>query len=200
MESISLLLGSIEIVLFVVSVFGNLLVLIVMLGNKQHRNASKNCYVIAIAFIDLASAVFAIPFSLYWLLSSDLDNNFDLCIWMTSANIVLCLILINLLVSLSADRYWAVCHPLFYYQYKNSAYRRWVILMCVALGFTGSLPLVWNNKDSNSCYVIDVLSYGFLFLCCFWTLASSAIIISFYALIYKSIADHVSSSENHVIV
>lgn len=193
MKSISWLLCIAEFALFLVSVFGNLLVLIVMLGEKQQRTASKNCYVIAIAFIDFLSAVFAIPFNLYWLLSSELDNSFDLCIWMTSANIVLCLILINLLVSLSADRYWAVCHPMFYFQYKNSAYRRWVILMCVALGSIGAVPLVWNNKSSNTCYVIDVLSFGFLFLCCFWTLTSSAIIITFYGLIYKSLANHVRS-------
>lgn len=192
MKPISLLLCIAEFALFLISVVGNFLVLFVMLREKRHRNASKNCYVIAIAFIDFVSALFAIPFNLFWLLSTELDNNFDLCIWMTSVNIVLCLILINLLVSLSADRYWAVCHPMFYFQYKNSAYRRWVILMCMVLGSIGFVPLVWNNSESDSCYVIDVLSFGFLFLCCFWTLTSSIIIIAFYGLIYRSIVNHVS--------
>lgn len=50
---------------FVMSVGGNLLVIIVMLRNKNLRKISANYYIIAIAIVDLVSGAFAIPFFVY---------------------------------------------------------------------------------------------------------------------------------------
>lgn len=52
-------------VFFVMSVFGNLLVLIVMLNKKTLRQTSANYYIISIAIVDFVSGAFAIPFFAY---------------------------------------------------------------------------------------------------------------------------------------
>lgn len=55
---------SVEVVLFVMSVVGNMLVLIVMVREKNLRESPANYYIIAIAVADLVTGVFAIPFYL----------------------------------------------------------------------------------------------------------------------------------------
>lgn len=52
-------------VFFVMSVFGNLMVLIVMLNKKTLRQTSANYYIISIAIVDFVSGAFAIPFFAY---------------------------------------------------------------------------------------------------------------------------------------
>lgn len=52
-------------VCFLMSVVGNFLVLTVMLGRKTVRQTSANYYIISIAFADLISGAFAIPFFVY---------------------------------------------------------------------------------------------------------------------------------------
>lgn len=119
----------------------------------------------------------------------------EFCVWMMSLVIVMFGVTINLLVALSVDRYWAICHPMSYFVVKNAGFKKWIIVSCVALGVVlGSLPaLGWSNSSIYSCYVVDVLSFGFMFLCCLWTLGSTLLIIILYGLIYKEISEHVST-------
>lgn len=56
---------TIAFIFFVMSVFGNLLVLVVMLNKKTLRQTSANYYIISIAIVDLISGAFAIPFFAY---------------------------------------------------------------------------------------------------------------------------------------
>lgn len=57
-------------VIFVVSFFGNLLVIIVMVKEKKLRETSANCFIITIAAIDLISGAFALPLATYWVRDS----------------------------------------------------------------------------------------------------------------------------------
>lgn len=54
----------IEVILFVMSVVGNMMVLIVMVREKNLRETPANYYIIAIAVADLVTGAFAIPFFL----------------------------------------------------------------------------------------------------------------------------------------
>lgn len=60
----------IEVILFVMSVAGNMLVLIVMVREKNLRETPANYYIIAIAVADLVTGAFAIPFFLNGVRSS----------------------------------------------------------------------------------------------------------------------------------
>lgn len=114
---------------------------------------------------------------------------------MTSFIFVMFGININLLVALSANRYWAVCHPTSYFTSKENGYQKWIIFTSVFIGtILGILPAIgWNSGYfDGACYLVDLVSFSYLFLCCSWTLASSVVIIILYGLIYKSLAKHVS--------
>lgn len=114
---------------------------------------------------------------------------------MTSFIFVMFGITINLLVALSAHRYWAVCRPTSYYVHKQARHVMWIISICVLMGAVlGTLPATigWNSGIfDGKCFLIDLISFSFIYLCCFWTLGATAIIIALYGLIYKSISDYV---------
>lgn len=40
---------------------------------------------------------------------------------------------VNLLVVISVDRLWAVCHPTSHQIHKNSGYKKWMIVFCVGI-------------------------------------------------------------------
>lgn len=114
---------------------------------------------------------------------------------MTSFIFVMFGISINLLVALTAHRYWAVCRPTSYYVHKQAGHIKWVIAVCVSIGVVvGTLPATigWNSGVfDGKCFLMDLISFGFLYLCCIWTLGATTIIIVLYGLIYKSISDYV---------
>lgn len=51
--------------LFLMSFFGNLLIIIVMCKNKALKETSANCFIVAIAAADWISGTFVIPLSIY---------------------------------------------------------------------------------------------------------------------------------------
>lgn len=58
------ILVTLDIILFVISVVGNTLVLVVMHRTKS-KQASRNIYLISITLVDLATAIYAIPLGLF---------------------------------------------------------------------------------------------------------------------------------------
>lgn len=53
-------------VIFIMSFFGNLLVIIVMIKEKKLRETSANSFIVSIAAVDLISGTFALPLATYW--------------------------------------------------------------------------------------------------------------------------------------
>lgn len=107
---------------------------------------------------------------------------------------------VNLLVALAVDRYCAVCHPLIHFAYKDSGVRKWIIAVCVTSGIAlGSLPgLGWHSESFYACYVLDVLSFGFMILCCAWVTVAITIILTLYVLIYRKIRNHASFASKRI--
>lgn len=107
---------------------------------------------------------------------------------------MLCGIQMNLLVALSADRYYAVCKPLEYFKQKSSGCQNIIALVSIVIGIAVGIPMMLgaNNEASQTCFVVDILSFHYLVLGCIWTIVTSVVIIIFYGLIYKFISDYVS--------
>lgn len=204
----------VEGVFFLVSVTGNSLVLFVMLRNSKFRKTPSKIYLISISLIDLITAIFAIPFSMSWvrwfnveivfiiyvftfvikMLSQYFEDNFELCILLTSGNAMLCITQLNLLITLSFDRYLAVCKPIKYFKQKNLGYQKFIVLACVFLGVAFGLPikLGFNNAVPKTCYAIDILRHEYMLSCCIFSIVSFMVIMTHYILIYKSLSNQVS--------
>lgn len=56
--------------IFIMSFFGNLLVIIVMIKERELRETSANCFIVSIAAVDLISGAFMLPIATY-IVSSD---------------------------------------------------------------------------------------------------------------------------------
>lgn len=105
---------------------------------------------------------------------------------------------INLLVAISADRYWAVCQPISYHVLKRSGYKKLVIAGCVVIGMVIVSPPILGWKEGcfpKGCFydktyakMFDHLNYWI-----YWTCGATAAIVTLYGLIFKSISDRVSN-------
>lgn len=199
-------------------ILGNVSILIVMFSNTKLRQLSTSSLVICMAIVDCISAAFTNPltFSLVsnldWKTSDFGNHNFFIqineqghkdCRILNSATLMIFTISINLLVAISADRYWAVCQPISYHVLKSSSFKKWMIAGCVVIGIVIVSPPVlgWKNGGfSKGCFydktyanMFDNLNYWI-----YWTCCATIAIITLYSLIFKSISDRVSKFYSRV--
>lgn len=93
---------------------------------------------------------------------------------------------LNLQVALSADRYWAVCHPLSYHKNKELGHKKWIIIVCVIAAIIGgnALGYAWFS---------DTIQVAlFLYICLVLTSSFAVAICIINVLIDRSIRDQVS--------
>lgn len=123
-----------------------------------------------------------------------LDSHFTLCTFMIEINGTMCMIQINLLVALSADRYLAVCKPIKYFNQRSSGNQKFIVLTCVILAVLNQLPITlgWNSGVHGTCYIIDILAFDYMLMCGMWTTVAFVVIMIHYVLIYKSLSERVS--------
>lgn len=184
-----------ETIILAVSVVGNILVVLTMIKDSNLKASSVSKIMIAIAVVDFLSSVVAVPFSIHVI--STFHQNYvygTTCSVVTSIIMMLFTILINLLLALSADRYWAICHPLSYFKSDKSVIQKWVILFCCLIGICGGIPPMFGyglNKDNlnePSCNIKDIYVFEYVILTCVYTLSATSMVIVFYSLIYKAIS------------
>jgi ABC-type Fe3+ transport system permease subunit len=127
------------------------------------------------------------------MLSDVLDNNYDLCVSLTAANIFLYAMLVCLLVALSADRYWAVSHPISYYRLNDNSHKKWVIFFCCIIGiFFGISPYIGLiNPEFSTCDAIDIMDFTFLSFSSVFGFVSSVTIIALYGVIFSKVRKQV---------
>ncbi|GIX99194.1 cholecystokinin receptor [Caerostris darwini] len=121
-------------IIFVLAVTGNILVILTLLINKRMRTVT-NVFLFNLAISDFLLGVFCMPFTLTGVLYREFLFGSALCKLIPYFQAVSVSVSAWTLVSMSVERYFAICHPL-----KS---RKWQTLShaykMIALVWTGSL-------------------------------------------------------------
>lgn len=176
-------------ILTVISVIGNVLVLVVMIKEPKLRLKSGNHYIIPLAVADLLATIMG-PITL------NQDVDFATCIGVLTVTMIVLAVSNNLLVSLSWDRYFAICRPNFYKIFLTSGIQKCLVPSCLIIGVgVGMYPaLILNDSTYDHwCYLLDMFSKTYiLHVGVSYMFASSLMIIVLYSLIFRQLAALVS--------
>ncbi|XP_076858017.1 cholecystokinin receptor isoform X2 [Brachyhypopomus gauderio] len=151
MDSVRILLYSL---IFLLSVFGNLLIIVVLVVNKRMRTMT-NTFMLSLAVSDLMMAVFCMPFTLIPNLLGDFIFGAAMC------KIVAYLMGISVsistlsLMAVAIERYNAICNPLKSraWQTRSHAYRvialTWVLSFFIMTPYPVFSTLISYTKPNN---------------------------------------------------
>uniref|UniRef100_A0A8C1UVX8 Gastrin/cholecystokinin type B receptor n=1 Tax=Cyprinus carpio TaxID=7962 RepID=A0A8C1UVX8_CYPCA len=151
MDSLRILLYSL---IFLLSVFGNLLIIVVLVVNKRMRTVT-NSFLLSLAISDLMMAVFCMPFTLIPNLLEDFIFGAAMCkIVAYLMGISVCISTFSL-VAIATERYSAICDPLKSraWQTRSHAYKviasTWVLSFLIMTPYPIFSTLVKITKPNN---------------------------------------------------
>ncbi|XP_004573337.1 cholecystokinin receptor-like isoform X1 [Maylandia zebra] len=137
MDSLRILLYSL---IFLLSVFGNLLIIVVLMLNKRMRTVT-NSFLLSLAVSDLMMAIFCMPFTLIPNMLEDFIFGATMCKIVTYLMGVSVSISTFSLVAIAIERYSAICNPLKSraWQTRSHAYRviaaTWVVSLLIMVPY-----------------------------------------------------------------
>lgn len=132
--------GFLEIIIVVISLFGNSIVIYVMSREKKLRKKSS-FYIVSLAVADLLTCVFTIVMTVmrsFKFLDHEYEFPVKLCYVLNSLLLMLTTVSIFQLVFVAADRYWAVCLPISYHR-RTPRFAKFIICLCWLIGLTFGL-------------------------------------------------------------
>ncbi len=185
----------VELLVALLSIVGNLLVIIVFIRYKRLR-ITTNYYIISLSVADLLVGLVAIPAAIAT--EVGLPRNFRGCLFMNSILMLLCSGSILSLVAVTVDRYWCILHPLTYSQRMTRVNALLIIVLSWLLAAViGLLPTMgWNKgrpKEAR-CLFMEVMDHSYLVFIFFATiLAPSAFMAIVYGAIYRAVKRQVSA-------
>ncbi|KAM4528844.1 trace amine-associated receptor 1-like [Fundulus diaphanus] len=145
--------------LSIVTVCGNLLVVISIIYFKQ-LHTPTNTLILSLAVADLLVGILVFPLSMAFSLSSCTYNESLFCKVRDSLDILFSTCSIMHLCCISVDRYYAVCQPL---TYRSKISHQVVVIMIVVswgvsalIGIGVIIPKIKNEQCLETCF-IDVL-------------------------------------------
>ncbi|XP_030559006.1 uncharacterized protein LOC115761391 isoform X1 [Drosophila novamexicana] len=182
-----------EVLVAIVSIIGNLMVIIVFRRERKLRRRT-NYYIVSLAMADFLVGSLGVPFAI--LASVGLPKNLHACLFTVSLLVVLCTISIFCLVAVSVDRYWAILYPMAYSRNVRTRTAIVIISVCwVAGAIVGFLPLFgWhaNVPHDQECLFVEVMDYNYLVFLYFATIITPALLmLAFYTHIYRVIIKQV---------
>ncbi|XP_065808117.1 cholecystokinin receptor-like [Labrus bergylta] len=137
MDSFRILLYSL---IFLLSAFGNLLIIVVLMLNKRMRTVT-NSFLLSLAVSDLMMAVFCMPFTLIPNILEDFIFGGAMCKTVTYLMGISVSISTFSLVAIAIERYSAICNPLKSraWQTRSHAYRviaaTWVVSLLIMVPY-----------------------------------------------------------------
>ncbi|XP_072230739.1 cholecystokinin receptor-like [Leuresthes tenuis] len=126
--------------IFLLSVFGNLLIIVVLMLNKRMRTVT-NSFLLSLAVSDLMMAIFCMPFTLIPNILEDFIFGATMCKIATYLMGVTVSISTFSLVAIAIERYSAICNPLKSraWQTRSHAYRviaaTWVLSLLIMVPY-----------------------------------------------------------------
>ncbi|MFT7810182.1 5-hydroxytryptamine receptor 4-like [Arapaima gigas] len=135
------------------SVLGNLLVMVAVCKDRQLRKIKTNYFIVSLAFADLLVSVLVMPFGAIELIHQNWIYGETFCLVRTSLDVLLTTASILHLCCISLDRYYAICCQPLVYRNKMTPLR--VALMLggcwVIPSFISFLPIMqgWNSIGIN---------------------------------------------------
>ncbi|XP_038835379.1 cholecystokinin receptor-like [Salvelinus namaycush] len=145
MDSVRILLYSL---IFLLSVFGNLLIIVVLTVNKRMRTVT-NSFLLSLAVSDLTLAVFCMPFTLIPNMLEDFIFGAAMCKMVTYFMALSVSISTFSLVAIATERYSAICNPLKSraWQTRSHAYRVIAAIWVLSLVMMVPYPVFSHLKS-----------------------------------------------------
>ncbi|KAG7463412.1 hypothetical protein MATL_G00176280 [Megalops atlanticus] len=151
-DSVRILLYSL---IFLLSVFGNLLIIVVLIANKRMRTVT-NSFLLSLAVSDLMMAIFCMPFTLIPNLLEDFIFGAPMCKIVAYFMGISVSISTFSLVAIAIERYSAICNPLKSraWQTRSHAYRviaaTWILSFIIMTPYPIFSTLVTFVKPDKS--------------------------------------------------
>uniref|UniRef100_A0A4W5MLB7 5-hydroxytryptamine receptor 4 n=1 Tax=Hucho hucho TaxID=62062 RepID=A0A4W5MLB7_9TELE len=162
-------------IIIIMTVLGNLLVMVALCKDRQLRKKKTNYFIVSLAFADLLVAVVVMPFAAIELTTSQWRYGEIFCLVRTSLDVLLTTASILHLCCIALDRYYAICCQPLVYRNKMTPLR--VALMLggcwVIPSFISFLPIMqsWhaigiediieqrkfsgNSNETNCVFVVN---------------------------------------------
>ncbi|KAJ8015305.1 hypothetical protein DPEC_G00024750 [Dallia pectoralis] len=171
-------------VIILVTIVGNVLVIVAVLNSRALR-APQNLFLVSLACADVLVAALVIPFSLanevmgYWYFGS------TWCAFYLALDVLFCTSSIVHLCAISLDRYWSVTKAVSYNLKRTP--KRIKTMIAVVWGISAIIsfpPLIMTKHDENECLLNNETWY-ILSSCVVSFFAPGFIMILVYCKIYK---------------
>ena len=150
----------ISILVFVLTIFGNVLTIFVTINNKQMRFL-RHYLVANLAVADLFVALLAFPLRLVGLFGSPWINNCDNCLITITFTLLFCNTSVLSLTLMTFDRYRCIVHPYSYSDFPTFK-NFWIpVLLCWVLSTLVSfLPYIgWKKYDLIYMETVNICRY-----------------------------------------
>ncbi|KAG7498729.1 5-hydroxytryptamine receptor 4-like [Solea senegalensis] len=135
-------------IIIIMTVFGNLLVMVALCKDRQLRKKKTNYFIVSLAFADLLVAVVVMPFAAIELTTGQWRYGAIFCLIRTSLDVLLTTASILHLCCIALDRYYAICCQPLVYRHKMTPVRVALMLSSCWLipTFISFLPIMqsWN--------------------------------------------------------
>lgn len=184
-----------EVVAFILSICGNTIVIFVMARSKKLVKG-LSYYIISVAITDLVIGMLAMIFVViraYKYRNWNLEINQAACRFLTTSMLVLLSSLILQLVTVSIDRYWAICHAVSYRK-KNSSFDKFGVASCWLFGILAGLLLVIFHHDQECRLhsISDQRRINYFNMLAFVIIGATIAILIIYGCIYRSLKKQVT--------
>lgn len=184
-----------EFTAFILSLFGNSIVIFVMLTSRRIFTKSRY-YIISVAISDLLIGILSISFAV--LRAIRIKNpSFHvgelICRFLTTSMLILLSSLILQLVTVSFDRYWAICHPISYRNKSNNCAKVGIVSCWLIGSCVGLLPFLTQNAAGCQFYEISKkMEINYFQTLTLVIVAAAVAIVLLYGCIYHGLRNQVT--------